>query len=296
MKPLMMDFYNAVGVVMKATASAIATVVVGFEQVSEVIATTAMVTYYATSGQFKMAYDSAKVGYENLKKQGEGYSQFMRKLWSDTTAPDAHLPGQTGTNQINFAKGENGAHPKAYHDDAATRFLQQLRDQAAELQSQLTTTDKLTNAERELAKFNQQISDWKDKTLTADQKSLIAHQAEIRAQLQKNIELEKEVKHREAVTKLQERSAQIQASIASYQQSQRDQYSRQLDAIGMGSEAVKNAQAVKEIYAKYQHEKEQLDKNTAPDLLNSDKYKYAVAQIQTGLQQSCRTMTNTTPR
>ncbi|WP_155754041.1 phage tail tape measure protein [Burkholderia vietnamiensis] len=286
MKPLMMDFYNAVGVVMKATASAIATVVVGFEQVSEVIATTAMVTYYASSGQFKMAYDSAKVGYENLKKQGEGYSQFMRKLWSDTTAPDAHLPGQTGTNQINFAKGENGAHPKAYHDDAATKFLQQLRDQAAELQSQLATTDKLTNAEKELAKFNQQISDWKGKTLTEDQKSLIGHQVEIRIQLQKNIELEKEVKHREDVAKLQERSAQLAQSIAAFQKGQSEQYSRELGAIGMGADALKNVQAIKSIYKEYQRLQEQLDKATPKELIGGPDYQKAVGEIQAGLQRS----------
>nr|WP_249172989.1 phage tail tape measure protein [Burkholderia vietnamiensis] len=209
----------------------------------------------------------------------------MKKLWSDAAVPPSRKDGAPGTNQIEFAKGENSA-PKAYHDDAATRFLQQLRDQDAELRLQLATTDKLTNSEKELAKFNQQISDWKDKTLTADQKNLVGRQVEIRAQLQKNIELEKEVKHRNDITKLQERSAQIQASIASYQQGQRDQYSRELDAIGMGNEAVKNAQAVKAIYAKYQHEKEQLDKETAPELINGEKYKVEIAKIKTGLQQS----------
>ncbi|HDR9101138.1 TPA: phage tail tape measure protein [Burkholderia vietnamiensis] len=285
MKPLLEDFYRGVGVIMKAAASAIATVVIGFEQVSQVIATTVKVVGAATTGQFKRAADEADVGYYLLKRQGQGYADFMKKLWSDAAVPPSRKDGAPGTNQIEFAKGEKSA-PKAYHDDAATRFLQQLRDQDAELRLQLATTDKLTNSEKELAKFNQQISDWRDKTLTADQKNLIGRQVEIRAQLQKNIELEKEVKHRNDITKLQERSAQIQASIASYQQGQRDQYSRELDAIGMGNEAVKNAQAVKAIYAKYQHEKEQLDKETAPDLINGEKYKVEVAKIQTGLQQS----------
>lgn len=286
MKPLLEDFYRGVGVIMKAAASAIATVVIGFEQVSQVIATTVKVVGAATTGQFKRAADEADVGYYLLKRQGQGYADFIKKLWSDTTPPAPDSGHSQGNSRINFAKGENGAHPKAFHDDAATRFLQQLRDQAAELQVQLATTDKLTNAEKELARFNQQISDWKGKTLTADQKSLIGHQAEIRVQLQKNIELEKEVKHRNDIAKLEERSAQIQASIASYQQGQREQYSRQLDAIGMGNEAVKNAEAVKAIYAKYQHEKERLDKDTAPDLINGDKYKAEVEKINAGLQQS----------
>lgn len=177
---------------------------------------------------------------------------------------------------------------KAYTDDASTRFLQQLRDQQAELDSQLSTTDKLTNSQKELAKFNQQISDWKGKTLTADQKSLVARQDEIRAQLKVNIGKEEEAKQQEAINKLTERSAQINASIESYQNGQREQYGRQLDAFGMGSEALKNAQAVKSIYAEYQHLKEQLDKSTDPSLIGGEKYNAEAAKIKAGLDQSLK--------
>ncbi|KVE80402.1 phage tail tape measure protein [Burkholderia vietnamiensis] len=285
MKPLLEDFYRGVGVIMKAAASAIATVVIGFEQVSQVIATTVKVVGAATTGQFKRAADEADVGYYLLKRQGQGYADFMKKLWSDAVVPPSPKDGARGTNQIEFAKGENSA-PKAYHDDAATRFLQQLRDQDAELRLQLATTDKLTNSEKELAKFNQQISDWKGKTLTEDQKSLIGHQVEIRIQLQKNIELEKEVKHREDVAKLQERSAQLAQSIAAFQKGQSEQYSRELGAIGMGADALKNVQAIKSIYKEYQRLQEQLDKATPKELIGGPDYKKAVGEIQAGLQQS----------
>ncbi len=176
--------------------------------------------------------------------------------------------------------------PKAYTDDGATRYLQHLRDQASELQLQLSMTDKLSNAQKDMAKFNQQIGDWKGKTLTADQKSLIANQDAIRAQLQTNVELEKQVKLHDSITKLQERSAQIQASIRSYQQGQNDQYSRQLGAFGMGAEALKNVQAVKSIYAEYQRLQEQLDKATPKDALGSKAYMDASEQIQEGLKKS----------
>lgn len=284
MKPLLEDFYSGVGVIMKSAATAIATVAIGFEQISEVIATTAMVTYYAMTGQFKMAVDSAKAGYDNLKREGEGYSQFMSKLWSNAVPPGHASAAPTGP-AIAYSKGDGGRQ-KAYTDDAATRFLQQLRDQAAELQSQLSTTDKLTNSEKELAKFNQQVSDWKGKTLTAEQASLLAHQDQIRAQLQTNVELEKEVAHRQDVQKLLERSSQISASIASYQKGQSDQYARQLDAFGMGSDAIKNAQAVKSIFAEYQHLQEQLDKATPKDLIGGTEYEAASAKIKAGLDQS----------
>lgn len=177
-------------------------------------------------------------------------------------------------------------HQKAYKDDAATRFLQQLRDQTAELRLQLSTTDRLTEAQKELARFNEKISDWKGKTLTDEQKSLIAHQAQIRAQLETNVELEKEVKHRENIEKLQERSKQLDASIASYQKGQTEQYGRQLDAFGMGSEAMKRVQAAKAIYAEYQRLQEQLDKATPKELIGGVDYQKASADIKAGLAQS----------
>ncbi|MFM0326081.1 phage tail tape measure protein [Caballeronia glebae] len=185
-------------------------------------------------------------------------------------------------------KGPRVAKPKAYQDDAATRMEQQLRDQQATLEAQLSTTGKLSTAESELAKFNQQIADWKDKTLTVDQKSLVAHQDQIRAQLQKNVGLEAEVKHRDEVAKLQERSAQIDASIASYQQKQRDQYGRELGAFGMGSDALKNVQAVKGIYAEYQRQQDQLNKSTPKDLIGGADYQAASANIKAGLDQSLK--------
>jgi lambda family phage tail tape measure protein len=183
-------------------------------------------------------------------------------------------------------KDKSPKHQKAYTDDAATRFIQQLRDQSAQLQAQLVTSDKLTAAEKDLVKFNQQVGDWKGKTLTADQRSLLANQDAIRAQLQKNVELEKEVQHNEDIAKLKERSAQIDASIASYQKGQNEQYGRQLDAFGMGSEAVRNAQAVKSIYAEYQRLQEQLDKATPKDLIGGTDYVKASADITAGLDQS----------
>ncbi|CAJ5616428.1 prophage tail length tape measure [Burkholderia pseudomallei] len=175
---------------------------------------------------------------------------------------------------------------KVYRDDAATRLLEQLRDQSAELRLQLSTTDKLNEAQKALAKFNQEIADWKGKTLTADQQSLIAHQGQIRAQLETNVELEKEVKHRENIEKLQERSKQLDASIASYQKGQTEQYGRQLDAFGMGTEAMKRVQAAKAIYAEYQRLQEQLDKATPKELIGGVDYQKASADIKAGLAQS----------
>ncbi|KVR04719.1 hypothetical protein WK09_28975 [Burkholderia ubonensis] len=287
MKPLLMDFYNSVGFVMKAAASAIATVAVGMEQVSEVIATAATVAYYAGTAQFKMAYDSAKAGYENLKKEGEGYSQFMKNLWSNTAPPAADV-GPVGHKGIDFSKG-NHHQAKAYHDDAATRFLQELRDQDAATRAALTSNDKLTEAEKRQAEFLQKIADLKErKILTADEKSLLAAQDRIKAQFAINIEHERELKLKEDIQKLDERAAQVRAQIGNYQRNQGEQHQRQLDVFGMGKDALAQVQAVKSIYAEYERLQWQLEKETPKSARSSQQYLQAQADIKAGLAQSLK--------
>ncbi|MFM0506691.1 phage tail tape measure protein [Paraburkholderia sp. RL17-373-BIF-A] len=234
----------------------------------------------------KHAYDTFNTQFATpAEKRAKEIQKYL-----DTIAGPLNLsPEQQLVDEANIDakyKDPKAPKPKAYRDDSGERMLQQLRDQQAALEAQLLTTGKLSTAESELAKFNQQISDWKTKTLTPQQESLTKDQDAIRAQLQKNVELEKEVQHRQDVQKLQERSAQIDASIRSYQSGQNDQYGRQLDAFGMGSDALKNVQAVKSIFAEYQRLQEQLDKATPKNLLGDADYVKASADIKAGLDQS----------
>ena len=178
---------------------------------------------------------------------------------------------------------------KAVQDDAATKFLQQIRDQDAATKAALSSNDKLTGAEKMQAEFLQKIADLKEKSiLTADQKSLLAGQDKIKVALQQYVADEKALKLKEDGIKLDERSAQINAQIASYQQSQREQYGRQLEAFGMGAEAQKQAEAVKSIYREYQKELASLAKGTPKDLLGSQKYLDEQQVIRNGLQQSLK--------
>ncbi|MFM0256104.1 phage tail tape measure protein [Paraburkholderia sediminicola] len=234
----------------------------------------------------KHAYDTFNTQFATpAEKRAKEIQKYL-----DTIAGPLNLsPEQQLADEANIdAKYKDPKAPKskAYRDDSGERMLQQLRDQEAALEAQLSTAGKLTTAEGELAKFNQQISDWKSKTLTPQQESLTKDQDAIRAQLQKNVELEKEVQHRDEVAKLQERSAQIDASIKSYQSGQNDQYGRQVDAFGLGSDALKNVQAVKSIFAEYQRLQEQLDKATPKNLLGGADYVKASADIKAGLDQS----------
>ena len=176
---------------------------------------------------------------------------------------------------------------KAYQDDAATRFLQQLRDQDAATRTALESSEKLTGAEKQQAEFLQKIADLKGKNiLTADQKSLLANQDAIKTQLAQNVEHEKALKYKEEIAKLEERSAAVNAQIGNYQKSQAEQYQRQLDAMGRGSDAQRQAEQVKSIYTQYQNLQLQLEKATPDAARGSEKYLKAQQDIRDGLQQS----------
>lgn len=176
---------------------------------------------------------------------------------------------------------------KAYQDDAATRFLQQLRDQDAATRAALDSSEKLTGAEKQQAEFLQKIADLKGKDiLTADQKSLLANQDSIKAQLAQNVEHEKALKYKEEIAKLEERSAAVNAQIGNYQKSQAEQYQRQLDAMGRGSDAQRQAEQVKSIYTQYQNLQLQLEKATPEAARGSEAYLKAQQDIRDGLDKS----------
>ncbi|EJF6356005.1 phage tail tape measure protein, partial [Salmonella enterica] len=80
--------------------------------------------------------------------------------------------------------------PKAYHNDEAGRLLLQYSQQQAQTEGQvaaakLSTTEKMTEAHKQLLAFQQRITDLSGKKLTADEKSVLAHKDEIEQALQK---------------------------------------------------------------------------------------------------------------
>lgn len=93
---------------------------------------------------------------------------------------------------------------KAYQDDEATRLLLSLQQQEASLSEQLNIDTKLSESKKQQIKFEQLIADLKTKDiLTADQKSLLANQDAISAQLEKNSQLDAEITKRKELLKLQ---------------------------------------------------------------------------------------------
>ncbi|MBF4301715.1 hypothetical protein, partial [Vibrio anguillarum] len=110
------------------------------------------------------------------------------------------------------------------------------REQEATLSKQLENNAKLGAAQQELVKFEQQIADLKEKkTLTAQQKSLIADQELIREQLNKNVAIEQELSLRDQAIRIQN----MQASVTAQLSSDIERYQSSLANFGAGDETLK---------------------------------------------------------
>lgn len=235
---------------------------------------------------------------KTVQTNAEKRAKALGELQKDLAKIRAANPGDSRLEAGNIAKLEKNiaeqfkdpkaakvAKAPAVRDDAATRLLISLREQQSALSLQLDTETKLTAEQRKRAEFESQIADLKTKSiLTADQKSLLANQDAIRAQLDKNVAIAEEVRLHNDSIKLQERSAQIQASIQSSAEGRQEQQQRNLDAFGQGSQQREQAEAAASIFREFRRYQDQLNKNTPKDLLGSAQYLEARAEIGQGLR------------
>lgn len=231
-----------------------------------------------------------------LKKYRENVEAIRR------ANPDSNLldPKRIAQDEANIRDRfkETGRQPKAYQDDAATRTLQQLRQQEAALREQLDTEGKIGAAQRARAEFEALIADLKEKkTLTADQKSLLANQAAILTQLRKNELIEDEVKLTQDAAKAREkaererlqfieRARQIDETIAQQRQSRQEQYDRAFGTLGQGSQRRQQVEEQRAIYREAERLQAQLVKSTPVGLLGSDEYVQASMRIKAALDQA----------
>ncbi|MEK6386830.1 MAG: phage tail tape measure protein [Paraburkholderia tropica] len=232
MKPLLNDFYSGVALIMKSAASAVATLVIGFEQTSEVVATLATVVGYGLTGQFKLASAAAQVGYDNLKKEGQGYADFMSRLWSGTV-PGGDTHTQTGTGQLSFSKGNNS--PKEYQESRGDTLMDQAKQAQATLEASLSGQEKLTGWAAKEAELRAEIDGFAGKTLTKAQQSVVAHQIELLAQYGLNASLEKELDQRTRSAKLNEEAYETNIKIVGQNDAIANQHKIELETLGLGT-------------------------------------------------------------
>jgi lambda family phage tail tape measure protein len=257
----------------------------------------------------KKADDQAKIAADQriaaLLKSNRSQAQ-IRKDEREDLERDAKL---TGLSAENLAAGlaaidakhkdPKGPAAKAVRDDAGEKMLLTLRQQGAALEEQLTSIGKLTDAEREQAKFAQLIADLKGKTqLTAEQKSLLASRDEIQSRLAINVALEREVGFQKILVDDAKRQADhlkateaaaegVRWQLADMALQQREQYDDRLSVVGLGSEAAEQQRSGEQIRRQYARTLRTFTEEAARNkTLESDAYKQGTENIRTALQQA----------
>lgn len=152
------------------------------------------------------------------------YSE-QKKLVEDITKA-RRLGVEAGRSQVEIEKAvadiqakydKSLAKPKEYREDAGMKALDAARQtqavllqQNASLNAQGIATEKVGTQAQALIKWEQQLADIKGKkTLTADQKSLLASQDLITAQLKKNVALEREAQISRDIQQAQKDQVQL---------------------------------------------------------------------------------------
>lgn len=179
--------------------------------------------------------------------------------------------------------------PKAYHNDEASRLLLQYSQQQAQVEGQiaaakLSTTEKMTEAHKQLLAFQQRIADLSGKKLTADEKSLLAHKDEIALALQKLDISQQDLQHQNALNELKKKTVQLTSQLAEDEAKVRQQHTLALATMGMGDEQRGRYEERLKIQQQYQDKLEQLKRDSrAKGTLESDEYRQAEQTLQDSL-------------
>ncbi|MES2868953.1 MAG: phage tail length tape measure family protein [Pseudomonadota bacterium] len=150
---------------------------------------------------------------------------------------------------------------KPYTEDAGQKMLDQARQQFAVLQQQNSLiglqkgeVDKLGASGQALIKWEQELADIKGKkTLTADQKSLVANQDLITAQLKRNAGLERENELRKTAAEEVAKLSAFQANQDGRLSTAQDGLDANIAGIGLGDKArarLKEDLAIQKDYAR----------------------------------------------
>lgn len=177
----------------------------------------------------------------------------------------------------------------AYHNDEASRLLLQYSQQQAQVEGQiaaakLSTTEKMTEAHKQLLAFQQRIADLSGKKLTADEQSLLAHKGEIALALQKLDISQQDLQHQNALNELKKKTVQLTSQLAEEEAKVRQQHAMSLATMGMGDQQRGRYEERLKIQQQYQDKLEQLKRDSkAKGTYGTDEYRQAEQALQESL-------------
>ncbi|EAO6531803.1 phage tail tape measure protein [Salmonella enterica] len=229
---------------------------------------------------------------ENLSWQKKR-SAALTELWANVAkAPGKWSQAQreTAVAQINKDNKPPATHKSpAYHNDEASRLLLQYSQQQAQVEGQiaaakLSTTEKMTQAHKQLLAFQQRITDLSGKKLTADEKSVLAHKDEIELALQKLDISQQDLQHQNALNELKKKTLTLTSQLTEEEAKVRQQHAMSLATMGMGDQKRGRYEERLKIQQQYQDKLEQLKRDSkAKGTYGSDEYRQAEQALQDSL-------------
>lgn len=302
---LLKDFFSGIGTVIKGVVSVVGTLAVGFQQVSEVIASTATVVGLAATGEFRLAGIAAENGYQHLKDQGNDYKSFMTKLWSDSTSQPTEKSGPAGkvTGSITPHVGGTGSQPKSNENelngelkaqenaikDADNQMKTSLENEKTILDQRLETQEDYFNhvhqiqsdaLTKELAIAQQAEEIAKQKKSIAAQEEYAQKVKDIQAKLAQN-----DAQYQANLAKLHDQEAQswqkITESIANYERAADKASAKTVSRIGMGSQQASDQDRLDGVANQFQTERNSLynSRNSDPKSRDTDEYKQKLEEL-----------------
>ncbi|CAJ3357258.1 tail length tape measure protein gp13 [Burkholderia pseudomallei] len=203
-----------------------------------------------------------------------------KQAFDETVASAAAQTARVSTNAAAARAAKGGG----VHSLESERMLDNIRQRIAQLRVEAVATDKLTQSQKDLLAFDQKVTDLrsKRKKLSDDDKSLLRDQQAIRGMYEQASQLEKEVRYRDAINKLKERSAQIDAELGDYAAERQRDVQRELGAMSMGDNARELNQAINRVSDEFRRRRDELTKGARKDgTLGSPEYIAEIERINT---------------
>lgn len=203
-----------------------------------------------------------------------------KQAFDETVASAAAQTARVSTNAVAARAAKGGG----VHSLESERMLDNIRQRIAQLRVEAVATDKLTQSQKDLLAFDQKVTDLrsKHKKLSDDDKSLLRDQQAIRGMYEQASQLEKEVRYRDAINRLKERSAQIDAELGDYAAERQRDVQRELGAMSMGDNARELNQASNRVSDEFRRRRDELTKGVRKDgTLGSPEYIAEIERINT---------------
>ncbi|MIY23934.1 phage tail tape measure protein [Salmonella enterica subsp. enterica] len=223
---------------------------------------------------------------ESLRHQRE-LARITAMQYADAAVRNAALERENERHKKAMARQTEK--PKAYHNDEAGRLLLQYSQQQAQTEgliaaAKLSTTEKMTEAHKQLLSFQQRIADLSGKKLTADEQSVLAHKDEIALALQKLDISQQDLQHQNALNELKKKTLTLTSQLADEESRVRQQHALALATMGMGDQQRGRYEERLKIQQHYQEQLEQLKRDSkAKGTYGSDEYRQAEQELQASL-------------